>query len=360
MNYICSWLCADEKGSESLFPQTGKSSSSKEHQDIYWRCLLLFYMTSKRFNKDEKHLLFTNVKQLPVVDGRNVDSILNSLNVDVIFTDFKYKTPKGYYGMFQNQFYEFSILEYISAHDNNPNDQYLVLDSDCIFLKPVKDLFDAAQPAGFISFEDPVLPEYVINGLSRNDLKSLYEEFLHHPVSDIPSYHLGEFFLASVKNITRFYEDFTALWPQLIERYKNGLQKFNEEAHTLSYLYYKNGFRASKENHFMRRIWTNPTFYRDVEATDINLYILHLPSEKTFGLERLYNYFINRSYYAFAMDPEHYNELIQKKLGIPHLPLLMRVEYYIVSYYRAISKRLKKKFTFPAKQKALVAAAAEY
>src|SRR5205085_6489330 len=119
-------------------------SSSQTHQNIYWRCLLVFYITSKRFNRNEKHLLFTNVKRLPIVDGRKVSSILDQLDVEVVFTDFKYKTPKGYYGAFQNQFYEFSILEHLAKSNANDNDLYLVLDSDCIFLKPAHALFAEA------------------------------------------------------------------------------------------------------------------------------------------------------------------------------------------------------------------------
>jgi hypothetical protein len=342
MNYICSWLCADEEGAESLFPQTGKKSSSKEHQDIYWRCLIVFFITSKRFNKSEKHLLFTNVTHLPFVDGRNVRRIFDELEVEIIFTDFKYKTPPGYYGMFQNQFYEFSILEHIATHNHHADDLYLITDADCIFLKPAKDLFNAAKPNGFISFEDDVLPDYVINGLSRNDLKTLYEELLNDEITEIPSYHLGEFLLSSVHNIRRLFEDFTALFPQLIERHDQGLKKFNEEAHTLSYLYFKNGFRASKENIYLKRIWTNPLFYRNVEPTDVDKYIWHLPSEKMFGLMRLYKFFINHSNFAFDITHKNYTAMVQEALSIPHLPFSRRMEYYVRSCYRATNKRLKK------------------
>ena len=344
MNYICTWLCADEKGEESLFPQTGQLSSSKTHQDIYWRCLLLFFITSKRFNKTEKHLLFTNVKKLPVVDGRSVSSLLNELGVDVIFTDFKYKTPKGYYGAFQNQFYEFSILEHIAKNSSSLNDLYLVVDSDCIFLKPAASLFAEAAPNGFISFEDEVKPDYVINGLSRNDLKGLYEELLETKLAEMPSYHLGEFLLSSVKNIKLFFSDFSELWPQLLQRHAMGRKKFNEEAHTLSYLYFKNGFRAAASNPFMRRIWTNPLFYREVRPTDVDLTLWHLPAEKTFGLRTLYDVFMDQSNnFGFDMSEERYKDIVQKALGVPHLTLSRKMKYYTVSYYRAIKKRLKPK-----------------
>ncbi len=343
MNYICTWLCADGVGEESLFPQTGLKSSSQSHQNIYWRCLIVFYITSRRFNKEEKHILFTNVRQLPSVDGRDISAMLQELDVEVIHTDFKYKTPKNYYSVFQNQFYEFSILEYIAAKNQCLEDQYLILDSDCIFIKPVKKLFDAASPTGFISFEDDVAPDYVINKLSRNDMKSIYEELLGKKLEEIPSYHLGEFLLSSVKNIKQFYEDFKVLWPQLIERHNAGLKKFNEEAHTLSFLYFKNGFRASKVNTFMKRIWTNPLFYRNVSASDVDLCIWHLPSEKTFGINRLYDLFINKSArYGFGISNEEYLQIVQKTLGIPYLPFVLKMEYYTKSYYRAMKKRLKR------------------
>lgn len=343
MNHICTWFCADEKGEESLFPQTGKLSSSQAHQNIYWRCILVFFITSRRFNKKEKHVLFTNVKQLPEVDGRYISSILNQLDVDVVYTDFKYKTPKGYYGSFQNQFYEFSILEYISNNHKSINDHYMVLDSDCIFLKPIDKLFDEASQSGFISFEDEVNAEYVINGLSRIDLKHQYEELMQVRLTEIPSYHLGEFFLSSVGNIKKFFSDFRELWPILLQRHSAGKPKFNEEAHTLSYLYFKNGFRAHPANTFMRRVWTNPLFYREVRSNDINLMIWHLPAEKTFGIYRLYDHFMNRlQNYGLDIRHDTYIRLIQKELGVPHLAVKRKLEYFTVSYYRAIRKRLLK------------------
>lgn len=166
--------------------------------------MIVFFSTSKKFNKSEKHILFTNVKKLPVVDGRKISSILHDLQVGVIFTDFKYKTPKGYFGSFQNQFYEFSILEYIACSHPGMGDSWLILDSDCIFIKPVNELFKAAAPTGFISFEDNVMPDYVINGLSRTDLKDLYEHLLQKKFTRHLLIIWGNFYYALLK-ISRKY-----------------------------------------------------------------------------------------------------------------------------------------------------------
>lgn len=350
MNYICTWLCADVKGEESIYPQTGEKSSGQKHQNIYWRCLILFYATSTRFNKEQKHLLFTNVNTLPVVDGKSVATMLAELGVEVIHTDFKYKTPKGYFNLFQNQFYEFSILEYIVKNNTNADDQYLILDSDCIFTRPVADLFAEAAPKGFISFEDGCTTELVIHGLSRIDMQHLYEDLLGEKVNEIPGYHLGEFFLASVKNINIIYQDFLALWPELMRRFENGQPKFNEEAQTLSYIYYKNGFQASTKTTYLKRIWTNPVFYRNVESTDPDVAIWHLPSEKTYGLARLYQILVDGAKnYGRDIPGAEYTTTLKNTLGIPYLPLTMRLEYYVLSYYRAIRKRAKKiRFTSKA------------
>ena len=343
MNYICTWLCADVKGEESIYPQTGEKSSGQKHQNIYWRCLVLFYATSKRFNKTEKHLLFTNVNVLPVVDGKRVQTMLEEMGVEVIFTDFKYKTPKGYFDLFQNQFYEFSILEYITKNYLTEDDQFLILDSDCIFTRAADELFEEAKPAGFISFEDGCTTELVIHGLSRIDMKALYEDLSGKPVDVIPGYHLGEFFLASVKNINIIFQDFLKLWPELMRRYEAGLPKFNEEAQTLSYIYYQNNFLASPKTTFLKRIWTNPVFYRNVEETDVDVAIWHLPSEKTYGLAHLYEILIKQSPdYGFSLSDENYLGIVRTTLGIPYLTMAMRLEYYVLSYYRALRKRAKK------------------
>ena len=346
MNYICTWFCADEKGEESLFPQTGEKSSGEKHQAIYWRCVLLFYATSRRYNQQEKHVFYTNVKRLPKLDGRDVNDMLKDLNVDIVFTDFKYKTPKGYFGMFQNQFYEFSILEHIAQTGKNPEDQYLILDSDCIFIKPAATLFEAATTNyGFLSFEDDCTTDLVIHGLSRRDMKDLYEDLLKKEVKQIPGYHLGELFLASVKNVRQLFAGFLELWPELTRRFEQGLPKFNEEAQTLSYLYYKNGFEASPRRDLMKRIWTNPVFYRDVAATDTELIVWHLPSEKTYGLADLYQVLIRQpTGYTHDLSEPGFLALVQQKLGIPRLTLAMKMKYYVLSYYRAVYKRVKKKF----------------
>lgn len=346
MDYICTWICTDALGEESIYPQTGEKSSGKKHQNIYWRCILLFFATSKRFNKIQKSILFSNTRTLPSLDGVDVEKVLKDLDVEIIYTDFNYKTPKGYFNLFQNQFYEFSILEYIVENNSNPEDRYLILDSDCIFTKSVDSLFIHAGPKGFVSFEDDCSTDLVIHGLSRKDMKVLYEDLLDQKIDIIPGYHLGEFFLASVKNIRTIFKDFKLLWPDLLRRNTEGLPKFNEEAQTLSFIYYKNNFEASIHKTYLKRIWTNPVFYRNVAQSDVDVAIWHLPSEKTYGLSTLYEFLINEEpNYGLQLPNDTYLKQIKSHLGIPRLSTSKFLKYYFYSYYRALNKRVKKVFS---------------
>ncbi len=170
----------------------------------------------------------------------------------------------------------------------------------------------------------------------------MYGELSQQPINEVPSYHLGEFLLSNVANIIKFSADFTQLWPILLQRNLAGKLKFNEEAHTLSYLYFKNGFRAFNNNIYMRRIWTNPLFYREVRETDTDLFIWHLPAEKTYGLHRLYNRLINLTGFGNNLPEATFVQLTQEELGIPNLPVKRRFQYYTTSYYRAVKKRLRK------------------
>ena len=93
----------------------------------------------------------------------------------------------------------------------------------------------------------------------------------------------------------------------------------------------------------MRRIWTNPLFYREVRQSDVDLAIWHLPAEKTFGLYNLYHQLLDKQEnFGFDISNTDYIRLVQKVLHIPHLPLAVKLQYVTTSYYRAIKKRVKK------------------
>lgn len=344
MNYISTWFCEDEVGQESVYHQTGQVSSSDKHKNIYWRCIYVFYLSSIRVNSSDKHLFFTNTKCLPVVDGLDFQEFFKLHDIEVIHTDFKYRTPKGYYGAWRNQFYEFSILEYISKTFANDDDSFMILDSDCIFMKSCRPAFELSGiNGGFLSYEIPYTPDIDINGLTRTDMKEIYQDLLGRKIESLPPYNAGEFLLLSLRNIRFIMDEFKSLWPTLLIRNEQGLKKFNEEAHTLSFLFFKAGLKPGGANKLVRRLWTNPVFLRNIKATDVDLAILHLPSEKTFGFPRLFLQFKTRG--VLDVDDATFRAIIKRYIGFPDLNIRTKLPFYYYSYLRAIRKRMRKVFS---------------
>lgn len=123
---IGTWLHAEPKGAESRYPQVGGASSSSAFQDVYWRCVMLFFASSVRHNPSATHRLFTTVPSVPDVGSFSTSAFLKRLNVEVIQVPFTYLPPPGYYGAWRNQFYILDIIKYLDAH-GAPDEQYVIL-----------------------------------------------------------------------------------------------------------------------------------------------------------------------------------------------------------------------------------------
>lgn len=342
MDYICTWFCADTRGEESSYLQSGEISSSPKHHNIYWRCIGVFFATSLFFNQSKKHVLFTNVRDLPILEDFNLSELLKEMGVEVVYVSFEYKTSQDYYWAWRNQFYEFSILEFIEKNYTH-QDNFLILDADCVITKPVEVLFDLAKNNnGFLSYVIDYDPNKKINGLSRLDMGKVYEELLETKDIQVPYYHAGEFLLCSVSNIKKIVEEFLDLWPKLQDRHQNGLSKFNEEAQTLSFIYFKNGFKGGGANPYIRRVWTNPVFFRDVNRNDLTLSIWHLPAEKQIGFKKLFGRFAQSSFKLDYSEQELLNILV-KNLGLFKLTIIDLINYFILTFKNAISKRVRKR-----------------
>src|SRR5579862_8198757 len=70
-DYVATWMYVESPQEGGLYPQVGGLSTSQATQNIYWRCVYTFFWSAARFAKRDgvKFLLFTNVSELPVVDG---------------------------------------------------------------------------------------------------------------------------------------------------------------------------------------------------------------------------------------------------------------------------------------------------
>lgn len=341
--YISTWLCADEPGEESNYPQVGGNSSEFEVQKIYWRCVMVFFASSIRYHQEGyKHVFFTNVKELPEVDGVNIQDELEKLGVEIRYVKFTYKTPPQYYHSWRNQFYEFSIIDDL-AKSAQDNDLWLLLDSDCVFVKSADELFNKGEKSGHLLLSPNYPVDYDINGLTRLQMKEIYEELLGRKINEAPEYHAGEFLFLNGDYLKKISKEFETLWPELLRRHEAGLPKLNEEAHTLSYIYYLMGLESGGANGIIKQLWTDKNTFRNVEPANFDLAIWHLPAEKRVGFATLFEELSKRGFDWFTkLNEQGYVQYLGKQLSVSGLSAKRQTEYRKDKTWYKVLRKIKK------------------
>ncbi len=324
-NIIATWICVDTEDNSTYFPSAKGKSSDAKVQNIYWRCIACFYTMARCYNPDATLALFSNTPNLPTVDGTDMKELLQKLNVVFYTTPFEYVTPNGYYNQWRNQFYEFSIFKYISTHpDFSDDDNFLLLDSDCIITQNIFSLFEKVKAEQCITYIIDYAPGHDINGNSRKSMQAVFSSLLNKKVEHIPPYHAGEFYATTIAVLKTLIHDFYTVWQQLLALNEAGLDKLHEEAHTLSYLFYKNGFQGGQANQYIKRLWTDPTTFRNVEKGDERLAIWHLPAEKRHGFVALFQWLQKKNFNLASIAEKQLQQRLQHIFMIPSIPLQKR------------------------------------
>ncbi len=311
---ICTWFVADDKSTASYFPQIGGSSDAPETQAIYWRCVAGFFASSKLVNPQARHLFFCNVPP-PNIDGRSIMETLAALGVEVVRLDITYRLRRPDFSMFGNQFYILDILNYLARNEAG-NEPVFVLDSDCVWLRPVDPMARRTREVGVLTYElgeDEAGEHHKINGCSRAELAQVAFQFSGFRGNRV-AYCGGEIFAGTGDEIRRLARQIGPLWELVADMPDNPIR---EEAHFLSVLFAANGYAALTGNPFIRRIWTSLRHY-NARPDDEKLTIWHLPAEKRTGFRSLFNALptgplSTRALEAAGWGPPRYSRLF----GVP-------------------------------------------
>ena len=281
---ICTWFVADDSASATYFPQVSSRSDAPETQAVYWRCTIGFYASSLALNPQSRHIFYTNTC-LPIIDGLDIAALFACWGVEVVTLPITYRLPKGAVGSWGNQFYIFDVLDHFSA--NAPASRIIVLDSDCLWLKPVDDMVQAIDQHGALTYrldDDEHQLGSAINGLSREGMALFLARHGGSKLDSTP-YFGGEIYAASLAVTRGISEQARLLWPEIVEQ---GPDAPREEAHFLSILYALAGIEPGTGNAFIRRMWT--TFHHNnLRSQDRDLTIWHLPAEKKTGFADLFS-----------------------------------------------------------------------
>jgi hypothetical protein len=285
---IATWVYCSPENEKIIYWQVGEKSDSAEFQNVYWRCVFCLFESSHRLNSNVEHILFINQYPPSEIDGISINSLIYRYGINIVtLTDYSIP-PAEYSDGWNSQFFVLDIIGWLAEKYENSDAILILLDSDCIFNKPIDyNFINDAKENGALLYSIDYPEDYKINGLSRFDLKKLA---IHYSGLRLNSfvYNGGEFFCATSKVIKGIAREAREAYEASIKRNDMGLQKFNEEAHLLSYVYHKLGFKTHTANKYIRRIYTNRFVTRTVDGFENDLTIWHLLSEKKRGFVEMF------------------------------------------------------------------------
>ena len=295
---IATWFVADSPEEGTFFPQLGTTSDAPEAQAAYWRCMTCFFASSLAVNPGARHIAYTNTV-VPRVDGIDIAALLAGWGVEVQALPIGWRLPRGAVSAWGNQFYVFDVIRhFVQAR---PADRLILLDSDCVWLRGADAIERAIDQHGALTYllgEDEYPAASEINGLSRQSMARFLEANGGPSRTEIP-YFGGEIYAANLATSAQVIEIAERLWPQVQAHAPDAPR---EEAHLLSVIYAQLGIPGGTADPFIRRMWT--TFnHHNLQASDRDLTIWHLPAEKRTGFRDLFSQITQSADMRTALTP---------------------------------------------------------
>lgn len=211
-----------------------------------------------------------------------LENILQENDIKIFQCPFKnFKFPQG--SKWEFAFYKINALEYALSLGY---DQYLLIDNDVLFIRDSSEIFEELKYNSPMAYEIP----YNINQAMRNIISSDFAKFNNSNKTNI--YQYGGEFIAGSNDIIKelitkchFYYDKVAQMgfpnKEIGDEYLISMALACFKKVTNAYIY-------------MDRCSTRGLYIASTRYNDKNCVMLHLPSEKAFGLYRLANYYLKK------------------------------------------------------------------
>ena len=125
------------------------------------------------------------------------------------------------------------------------------------------------------------------NELSREMLRALTTERTGKNSEGV-FYEGGEFVCLKGEKFPAFAREARNVFNWSVERYKQGLPKYNTEEHMFCAVYGTLGMKPFTGNKYIKRLWTDISSSVNLEPADEQRLIWHLPAEKKNGFVRYF------------------------------------------------------------------------
>mgnify|MGYP002398947360 CR=1 FL=1 len=289
MNVVVTWMYSSPAHESIHHAQTGPNSGSQEVKNYYWRCVFLLFESSQRLNKGVRHILLLNELPPKEIDGIDISILIRQYNIEIFYFDNITISPRDYYGAWNTQFLIIDILEKLQSIVEN-DDAVMVLDSDVVFNRSIDHAFEVLlKNEQAMLYDINYRHNYKINGLTRLELLGVSRALNDNFPADDFIYSGGEFVCCIGSQIIKIAELARETYNKCLIRHEHGLDKFNEEAQLLSYVYHVLGYKNGTANEYIARIWTDRTIYTNINGSEKDLMLWHLPAEKKRGFVEVFN-----------------------------------------------------------------------
>lgn len=295
---LATGFVVDAPDQGTIFPSAGGNSANPKVQAIYWRCIVALFASARLTNPVQRLALFCNIRP-PVVDGVDINSVLEGYGVELRLTPLTTRLPQGRTAAWGNVLYFFDIL---TALESEPDDlRFALVDSDVLVtasLEPLWALLDAEEFAGYIVATEVDEP---VNGLTRREMADVASGLTGRNFAPLPHFG-GELFAISIGAWNRNRGIFDTMLEQATSGTGPAAGVLTEE-HIFSIAFAVLDQPAADAQGIIKRIWTSPRFSTAAPG-DENLPIWHLPAEKRYGLADLYHWLARRGFPADVPSDE--------------------------------------------------------
>lgn len=288
MNIISTWVYCTPPGDKVLHSQTGRDADLPEIQAYYWRCAFSLFESSTRLNSDTRHILFVNQDPPTQLDHLATSALIAAFNIEIVTLPTFTRPPKDYYLAWNTQFIILDILDWLTHH-TSPADLVYILDCDCIFHRPIStDMELKARECQSLLYTIGYPHDSKVNGLTLDELRDISNQLDPQAHLDRFVYNGGEFLCLRANQLSRFSDQARSVYRACLDRHQDQLLKFNEEAQLLSFVEDQMGYPPKTANAYIKRIWCNRYNYANIDGSEDDLILWHLPDQKGTGFLRRY------------------------------------------------------------------------
>ena len=197
-----------------------------------------------------------------------------------------------------------------------------MFDSDCLWNQPSEELKSIVLSDKVLLYDVMKMNDQP-NNLSSDLLGKLYLEIDPKYPTPFPKCYGGELIGGKSNMLRVVSEECERFFNLALDKCstqsllsKDGIGVFDGDERISNYVYNKGIVDIYDVEGYIRRIWT-ATHLHTVRSSDIEIPIWHLPSEKTSGLQQLFNKSVKDESTFWSTPLEQFNRYLGEYVGIP-------------------------------------------